>query len=295
MELRHLRGFLTIAARRSFTQAAADLGIAQPALSQQIGLLERDLGVRLFTRSSRRVSLTAAGAAFEPRARAVVEAADVARDSMAAFAGGDEGRITVGTLQTVSERTLPGLIRRFREIHPRIEIALRENVVDRMLAELRRGEIDMGLAYVPPELVSPDLSIDRLYADELAVAVAPGHPLAARGRTTLEALRDEQFIGFPPTTAITRIIVPATAALGFRPRVAYESGDSLTVRAMVAEGLGIAILPRSLLEADGPHVVSVRLTEPRLSRSVSLVRRAGAEQTVAARRFAGFVTAELQR
>ena len=149
MELRQLRYALAVGQRLNFTRAAADLSVAQPALSQQIGALERELGVRLFDRTNRSVRLTDAGRAFMRRAERILADIDRTAEEMTAFAGGLRGRVVVGTYQSFAEYTLPKLMGRFHALYPGIEIALREGMADDLLAGLsaeydrrvRRGRV----------------------------------------------------------------------------------------------------------------------------------------------------------
>ena len=200
--MRQLRYFAAVARRAHFTQAARDIGIAQPAISQQIAQLERELRVTLLDRTSRSVRLTDAGKAFLKRAERILADVAVAEAEMHEYAGLLRGRIVVGSLQLLSELMLPKLLRRFHARYPQIEIALREDVTDLMLAGLREGELDVALVHLTDPAPGADLEVEPLFDDELALAVAPHHRLAASAHARLSDVRDEPFISFRPGSGL---------------------------------------------------------------------------------------------
>ncbi|TAM78346.1 LysR family transcriptional regulator [bacterium] len=275
MELRQLRYFLAVAQQRHFTHAAEHVGIAQPALSQQVRRLEGELGVRLFDRDNRRVALTAAGQAFLDHAERVVEAADQAVAEMEGFSGALRGRVVIGTLQSLSELKLPAILARFHGRHPQVEISLREEPSDRMPAMLLDGTLDMALLDTTRRAMPAGLAVENVYHDELMVVVAPGHPLARRKRVPLEALRDEAFVLYKAGSGLRTVVERACNEVGFSPRGAFESGDWSTIGALVAEGLGVTVLPRHLAELAAPRVVRIAVDPQGLLRTVGIAWRQG--------------------
>ena len=275
MEFRQLRAAVTIARRLSFTAAAEELAVAQPALSQQIAGLERELGVRLFDRTNRRVGLTDAGRAFVTRAERIVADADAAAEEMSAFAGGLRGRVVIGTYQSFAEYTLPKLLGRFHAEHPGIEVALREGIADALLAALHGGTLDVFVGDVAASSLPPQsFRTEPLFEDELVIAVAARHRLASRATVRIEELRDEPFVIFRPGSTMTHRLNRLARDAGFEPRVAFESEDSLTVRSLVAEGLGVALYPRTIGNTPGPNVALLSVTPQPILRTMSLVTRA---------------------
>ncbi|MGB6986990.1 MAG: LysR family transcriptional regulator [Candidatus Aquilonibacter sp.] len=272
MELRQLRSAVTIARRLSFTAAADELAVAQPALSQQIAALERELGVRLFDRTNRRVALTDAGRAFVARAARIVADADAAAVEMSAYAGGLRGRVVVGTYQSFAEYTLPKLLGRFHAEHPGIEVALREGMADALLAGLHGGTLDVFVGDVAASSL-PTFRTEPLYEDELVIAVAARHRLASRATIRIDELRDEPFVIFRPGSTMTDRLNRLARDAGFEPRVAFESEDSLTVRSLVAEGLGVALYPRAIGNTPGPNVALLSIAPQPIMRTMSLVTR----------------------
>jgi LysR family transcriptional regulator, transcription activator of glutamate synthase operon len=291
MELRQLRTAVTIARRLSFTAAADELAVAQPALSQQIAALERELGVRLFDRTNRRVALTDAGRAFVARAERIVADADAAAVEMSAYAGGLRGRVVVGTYQSFAEYTLPKLLGRFHAEHPGIEVALREGMADALLAALHGGTLDVFVGDVAASSL-PAFRTDPLYEDELVIAVAARHRLASRATVRIDELRDEPFVIFRPGSTMTDRLNRLARDAGFEPRVAFESEDSLTVRSLVAEGLGVALYPRTIGNTPGPNVALLSIAPQRIMRTMSLVTRVE-HHGPAVNRFVAFIRDEI--
>ncbi len=295
MELRQLRYVVAVARRRHFTAAAADLHVAQPALSQQIRLLERELGVELFDRSGHRVRPTTAGEAFVARAERMLAEAASARAEMAEFAGLARGRVVIGSLPSLAERQLPALLAGFHALYPGIELFLREETTAQLLALARAGEVDAALVHQTATDRPPvDITLDTLFTEELVAVVAPGHRLAAHARLPLRALREEPLISSKPGSAIRQTVLDACTAAGFTPHIAFESGGTATVRALAAAGLGVAILPLSDAVAEGPAVAFAPL-QPALTRTVALAWSAERYRPAAAAAFLSYARDALRR
>ena len=292
MELRQLRYFVAVARRRHFTAAAEEIGVAQPALSQQIKLLERELGLDLFDRTGRRVRLTAAGEALLVRAERILADVASAEQEMAEFAGLARGRVIVGTLPSLAERQLPGLLAGFHARHPGLDLVLREESTVRLLALAGSGDVDLALINELPAADLPaGITTEPLFSEELVAVVAPAHRLAHCAALALADLRDEPFILSNPGSVIRRTVLAACAAAGFTPHVAFESRGSATVRALAAAGLGVAVLPRSEVTAAGPPIALVALTAPPLQRTVALAWSVERHQSAATAAFLAFARA----
>ncbi len=295
MELRQLRYAVAVARRRHFTAAAADLHVAQPALSQQIKLLERELGVALFDRTGHRVRPTVAGEAFFARAERLLAEADSARAEMSEFAGLARGRVVVGSLPSLAERQLPVLLAHFHALYPGIELVLREETTTELLALVRGGEADVALLHRDGAETTPaDIALESLYTEDLVAIMARAHRFAARDHLSLRKLGEEPLIASKPGSAIRRTVLDACAAEGIAPRIAFESGGTATVRALAAAGLGVAVLPRSDALAEGPPVAVVPLDAP-LTRTVALACSSGRYRSAAATAFLSFLRHALHR
>jgi DNA-binding transcriptional LysR family regulator len=288
MELRQMRSALVLAETRHFTRAAEILAIAQPALSQHIKALEEELNVRLFERSSRRVRITDAGTAFVAAAKRIVDDIERLRTTMHEYAGLMRGRVVVGAMQLFSETMLPRLLGQFHREFPGIEIALREDVTQGMLDDLRSGMLDIAIANIPDPENHQDLTIAPLGSDEVALAVAPSHRLANAELVRFEDLREEPFVVYTTGAGGQVQLMAAARAAGFTPRIAFESADSWTLRALASEGLGVTLLPRAFLEAPGPPIIAVPLHPP-IHRSMALVQRRTTAPSRATQVFLDFV------
>src|ERR1700676_4743692 len=289
MDLRQLRAAVEVARTRSFTRAAEGLGVAQPALSQAIAALERELGLSLFERTSRRVRPTGAGAALVERAARIPADVDALRRQMVERAGAGRGRVVVGSIQLFSETVLPGILAAFHRRHPDVDLVLREDVSQPMFAGLRAAELDCAIVNVDDPSAYPEFVFETLYRDELAIAVAASHPLAKQRSTTFPALRNADWVGFRSGSGLHATLHDAAQRHGFVPRIVVESGDALTLRSLVSEGLGIALLPRSFLDEPGPPIVKVALRDPLLVRTIALATRRNAPASAAARAFTAFL------
>ncbi|GAA3453089.1 LysR family transcriptional regulator [Dactylosporangium matsuzakiense] len=245
MELRHLVYFVTVAEERNFTRAAQRLRVVQSGVSAAVRALERDLGARLFERTSQRVTLTDAGAALLPEARATIDAAQAARDAVQEVGGGLRGTLRIGTLISVPFVDLPRLLGRFRADHPAVDLRLRAAPTGSagLAASLADGELDVAFLSLPGR--PPATLSVRTLAEEPIVAVLPvAHPLAQRATLDLADLADEPFVDSPPGYGNRTEVDRAFAAAGLARRVAVEVADIATVKEYIREGLGIALIPR---------------------------------------------------
>ncbi len=222
MELRQVRYFAAVARHRHFTRAAGELGLAQPALSQQVRALERELGVVLIDRGGRRVQLTDAGEAFLVWAERILADVAAAEAEMAEFAGLGRGRVIVGStpVQTLGRVDLPGLLAAFHARYPGVEVALREETTPILIGELEVGRIDVALGALMGDTVPKGIVAEPLFAEDLVAMVEPSHPLANRPIVRLEELAEERFVLATPGSPIRRAVTDAAAAAGASIRVA---------------------------------------------------------------------------
>jgi DNA-binding transcriptional LysR family regulator len=249
MELRHLRYFLAVAEHANFTRAAASLGIQQPPLSAQIHALEAALGVELFTRTSSGSTLTAAGEAFAPHARAAVACAETAAREAQRASRGETGQVVVGFVASAFDSLLPKILRVFAVKWPDVKIVPVEfSDTSEGIAALRRGRFDFALArpFLARGSAADDLAVLPLSDDRVCVAVASAHRLAGRTQAEIGDLAGERFILTPMEERAPRYWHAACAAAGFEPLVAAAAQGMTTVTGMVAAGVGIGVVPRSV-------------------------------------------------
>jgi len=289
VELRQVRYFIVVARHRNFTRAAAELGIAQPALSQQIRVLERELGVTLLERTSRHVRLTAAGEVFLERAEPLLAEAEHVQREMQEFSGLVRGRVAVGVVASLNERWLASSLSRFYRAYPGIELILREDTTAELIEAVAKGQLDLSFIHRTPSADRPGLISAPLFTEDVVLAVGLEHRLAGIERVALDELRDERWVLLKPGSVVRQSIIDASAALGFTPRIAFESSSLTPVRALASVNLGIAVLPQSVAAAEGPTIAVVRLDPPALTRTVALTWRAAPFHSRAAAAFVDVV------
>lgn len=247
MELQQLRYVLAVADTMSFTRAAQRCFVVQSSLSHQIKALESELGVRLFARTSRRVELTEAGAAFLPGARAALESADRAAQEAAAATGEVRGQVTIGTIPTLTAVDLPGVLRRFCGRHPHVGVTSRTGNSDDLAAAVRAGEIDVAFLGLPDTTEPRGGRIRRLARERLVAVVPRDHRLADRRRVHLRDLADEPFADFPARSPGRTQSDNAFAAADLTRRVAFEAMDAALILDLVGNGLAVALLPAGVV------------------------------------------------
>ena len=289
MELRQLRAVEAVARHRHFTRAAEELHVAQSALSHQIRRLEQELGTALFERTSRRVSPTEAGQAIAARARRVLAEVDGARQEVDELRGVLRGRIWIGALRPAGDLDVPGLLARFSQTHPGIEVGLREGIAADMLRFLAADELDAAFCLLAGE-ISDDFAVERLSEDEVVAAFAPDRAPPAP-RVGVADLRRRAIVAPRRGSAITSVVNELFADAGEPLRLALESGDLFLLRSLAARGFAVAILPRSLTTLQGP-ALEVRSLEPPVHLPVALVWRRERHAPPAARTFIDFVRRE---
>jgi DNA-binding transcriptional LysR family regulator len=233
--------------------------------------LERELGVELLDRTGRRVELTEAGELALTRTTRLLR-----------------GRLVVGGMLPAGGIDLPALLLQFGRIHPGVEVQVREGTATEMVERLRRDEIDAAIAMLERDEIPDFLAGERLGEERLVLAAAPGDPLAKRARVRFAELEDRSFVAFRPGAAVRGAVDRALADAGVAPRIAFETNDLSMMRAVVARGLGVCIVPETVAEWSGPGLVWRPLT-PSLRHSVALVWRRARHQPPATAAFIEFV------
>jgi LysR family transcriptional regulator, transcription activator of glutamate synthase operon len=289
VELRQLRSVEAVARHRHFTRAAEELHLAQSALSHQIRRLEEELGTPLFERTSRRVTPTEAGQAIAARARRVLAEVDGARAEVDELRGVLRGRIWIGPLVPAGDVDVPGLLARFSQAHPGVEVGLREGIAAEMLRWLAADELDAAFCLLARE-IPDELAIEPLSHDEVVAAFAPDRAPAAP-HVNVADLAHHKIIAPRRGSAITTVLHQRFADAGEPLRLALESGDPFLLRSLAARGFATAILPRSLTALEGP-ALEVRSLHPDVQLPVALVWRRERNAPPAARAFIEFVRGE---
>jgi len=279
VDLRTLRAFVVLAEERHFHRAAERLFIAQPALSQTIKRLEKQLHVALFIRTTRSVELTDAGRVLLVEARQVLIAADRALSAVRHAASGELGTVRIGFVASAALGLVPTILLAVQQRWPRLELELVEATTGEQLIALRSGELDIGIAREAHP--SPDLLITPLAEDRLVAAVPTGHSLADRGRVALRDLRDEVFIAPPrgATPLLSDHISALCAAAGFRQTVAHEALQFPTILGLVAANTGIAIVPEAMRVLRLPGLSYLELDDKRATSLLSVITTTARAET----------------
>jgi DNA-binding transcriptional LysR family regulator len=273
MELHQLRYLVLLSEELSFTRAARRGNVAQPALSRQIQKLEDELGVPLVDRTSRRVTLTSTGADVVERARRILEEVDATRAAAAGVATLLRGRLALGMTLTPGPFDVAAALADFHAQHPDVELVLKEELSVGLAERLRRDEIDLAIVSAISERHRAGLQLQPISSEPLQVVVAPEHRLATRSWVRLRDLAQERFVSFPRGATIRETVEAAAREDGFTPAVALESNETGRIRALVARGLGVTVLPASDVARPGPDVVALPLRGHRLTHAVHLARR----------------------
>jgi DNA-binding transcriptional LysR family regulator len=267
MELRQLSYFVAVADEAHFTRAAARVSVAQPAVSAQIRRLERELGEALFHRDRRGARLTAAGEALLPHARAALAAAQRGRDTIASMRGLLRGALRVGVVRPVDHR-LAEALGGFHRAHPAIDITVKELHNEPAVEALSNGDLDAALIGLHGQSLTLPIRARIVAVEPLVVGLHRSHALARRATVTLDQLRDQPIITLTRGTGLRTVLENAWRDAGIAPRIVAETGELASLVELTAEGLGIAVMPRSAVgDAD---LAIVQITRPRLQRRTAL-------------------------
>lgn len=255
-----MRYVVAVAEERSFTRAAERCLVVQSALSHQINALERELGVRLFARTSRRVEITAAGEAFLARARESLDTAERAVSEAAEADGQIRGSLTIGVIPTVTTIDIPAVLGRFHRAHPAVRIKLRGGGSDEFIAAISEGRMDVAVLGLPDSAPPKGVNARVLARERLIVVVSAEHSLARRRRLRLEDLSDEVFVDFSEGTPGRIPSDLAFQAAGVHREVAFEVMSADLILDLVRQGLVIALLSPAFIPAGSNGLRTIPVT-----------------------------------
>jgi DNA-binding transcriptional LysR family regulator len=276
IDVRRLRVLSEVAARGSFSAAAEALVLTQSAVSQHVAALERELGLPLVERGMRPVELTEAGHALIRHATGIFARIDGAEQELEEIAGRRHGRLRLGSVPTALATFVPAAFRRFRRAHGDVTLTVVDDPLQRLLPRLEASELDLALIYEHPglpEVAALDLDRTPLLDDPYQAVLPERHRLARRRRAlALADLAEEPWIGGSATSAWYRIVTHHCRAAGFTPRSNYATDDNVAVQALVAAGLGVAVIPGLALVHPRPGVVVRPLVSDAPVRHLEAVR-----------------------
>jgi DNA-binding transcriptional LysR family regulator len=263
MELRHLRYFCVAAEEMHIGRAAERLAIAQPPLTQQIKMLEAEMGVHLFRRQGRGVVLTEAGRIFHGEARAILaqvdQAVELAREAETGYAG----RLRVGFTESASfSPTLTDILKSFRDAWPHVALVLEEGHTEALFSSLEQGTLDLAFMR-PPISGVPGIAILQLTSEAMVLAVPASHQLADRESVALFELAGQDFVTYPRRRGVglSDAVLAECRRVGITPRVVQETPQLSSTINLVSAGMGIAIVPSSLRYTRPGTVRFVRLLD----------------------------------
>jgi DNA-binding transcriptional LysR family regulator len=274
MELRQLRYLVALADEGSFTRAAEQAHVAQPALSRQIQKLERELGLPLVDRTTHRVTLTAAGHEAVTAARRALGELEALKHSLHQTMNLLQGSVTIGVTQTPGPMDIPRELAAFSHRHARVDLVVREGLSVRLAGELRQDRLDIAVVSGIDQRERDQLVFESCRAERLVALLPSGHSLASRRQLRVADLRGERFVTFLPGATIRQTVERAAASAGFHPRSSIETNDVGRTIALVAEGLGVAVLPETDARRGETDTVAIPLRAPTMRYEILIAWRA---------------------
>ncbi len=246
MELDQLRYFLQVAERASFTRAAEDLAISQPALSRSIQKLEEELGQPVFERKTRSVSLTDAGTLLQARAQQMLT---ILEDTKAEITDdGESGRVRVGAIPTIAPYFLPCVLRQFSEEFPKATLVVQENTTDHLIKSCAQGEIDLAILAMP--IPAKYLEVEELFDEELFLVLPPDHPLAEKKSIRLSDVEPLPFVLLDEAHCLSDNIVSFCRQRSFQPVSVEKTSQLAMVQELVSLSHGVSMIPAMAKNID---------------------------------------------
>jgi DNA-binding transcriptional LysR family regulator len=276
MDFKRLKSMTVLAEELHFGRAAERLGIAQPALTQQIQALERDIGVQLFLRTKRSVRLTASGQVMLGEAVRTLQ--QVERTILVAQQAGrgQLGHIEIGFVgSAIFSGVLSGAIARYRAANPLVEFRLNELGILHQLQDIGSGRLDVGIIRLPVKSAAPELMITPIYRDPIILAIPARHPLAKLKSVPPKRLKREQFVAVQIQEGVgfNAQVAELCTVAGLIPHITQRAGQFTALAGMVAGGLGLAFVPSSVKNLKIPDVVYRPLANSNQQSDLAMVYR----------------------
>lgn len=287
MTLNQLRYFQSVARSQSFRAAAAELYISQPSLSRSINSLEQELGVVLFDRAVRGVTLTGNGRLFLEYADRILRECDIAVNKMKEISAAGE-RIDIGYVFPLASFFIPYNVRSFLNIpgNELVRFGFTQNVTSSIISGIRSGKLDIGFCACPEN--GEDLEFVPILRQEMVIITSTRHPLAAREELSIQELTRYPVIGYDRSSCLSAYTSRLYRSLGIRPDIVCECSDENAIQAMVREQFGIALVARADI-LDGDHLKIHRVSDADLVHYINIVWRRDHYLMPAAKRFIDFM------
>ena len=278
METGHLEALVEVSRTGSISRAAEALFVTQPALTARLQAMERAIGTPLLVRSRQGSRLTEAGRALLPHAERALTALQHGRQAIEEVRTGGGGRLTIGAAPAVSTYVLPAMLHRFQATHPRVRLVVRSGHSEEILEMVLREEVEIGLMR---PIQHAEVTATLLYEDELVLVVHRGHRFAAGGHVRMGELASEHLILFDRTSSYHELTSAIVRQAGISPRGQLEVDNIDAAKRMVEQRLGIALLPRTSVQAEigTGRLVPVTVTDMApVKRQIVVARRRDAGQ-----------------
>jgi DNA-binding transcriptional LysR family regulator len=269
MDLRQLEMFRMVAETESFTRAGEKLYVSHSAISRQVKLLEDELGVLLFTRANKRVSLTEPGKAMLEHVKAIFERVAQTVESVSRMSTAVVPHLNVGTGTTMLSFFLPPVFKEFRKRYPAVSVHVRTGQWPTILQDVRRGALDMVIGSLPMPIEGREFLVEPLYREELVVVVGSRHPFARKKMIRPDELNNFPLIAFPPDSTTRRILEDLFRELRISPCVALEVENDEAVEKAISMNTAISFLPKRRASQDRIHFL--RITGHEVFRNVGFV------------------------
>ncbi|QEI05109.1 LysR family transcriptional regulator [Pigmentiphaga aceris] len=274
IETGELLAFIAVAKQSSFKAAAEGLFISQPALSRRIENLENSLQERLFERTTRRVSLTAAGKLFLVHAQAVIEELELGIRSIELGTAQRREHVTVACVPSVANHLLPQVLKRYATEHPNVRVKIIDESATDVLESVRSGEADFGINFIGAQ--EAEIDFEEIMQEHYLVVMPDKHPLANERVISLQALAGEKMVSVSSSSGNRGLIDNAFARVPHRPVIQYEINHVAGAISLVAAGIGVALLPElSIKNAPFTGIVARPLSGAGIVRSLGLIVRKG--------------------
>ncbi|MEC1627131.1 LysR family transcriptional regulator [Bacillus mojavensis] len=267
MEWEQLEYFQTLARIQHVTKAAETLSITQPALSRSIVRLENYLGVPLFDRQGRSITLNKYGERFLKRVDSIMKEFTEGREEIQSLLQPDQGEVSLGFLHTLGTTIVPNLIGAFKDQYPNVHFQLNQSHSNQLLDKLKSGELDLCLLASFP--VESNIMWKPLWQEELFLFLPKHHVLATRQEITLKDIAHEPFVLMKEGFALRVTIDHIFEQVNITPNIVFEGEEAATIAGFVAAGLGVSILP-DFKGLDQTNIAKVRISWPRFERTVGI-------------------------
>ena len=279
MDTTGLRTFIAAAELESFSHAADQLYLTQPAVSKRVAALEEELGAPLFDRIGRRVTLTEAGQKLLPRAKTILNEIEDSRRLITNLSGTVTGRLSIGTSHHIGLHRLPPILRSYSAHYPDVELDLHFMDSEAACRAVLAGDLELGIVTLPPDPIE-DLNSEIIWPDPLSVVVGVDHPLGTKKSVALPDLANYPAILPAHGTYTRELLEQAFEPKGLSLIVGMTTNYLETIKMMVGVGLGWSVLPRSMLDQE---LVALKIRGMKLTRQLGIVRHQARTLSNAAR------------